>query len=123
MSLERNIFIAPLKKYTTTLNKGDVPKKGFLFFCGRPASWIGYIVGSKKKKSKPTIDEARENTNTVCRDPKSFRPSTMFTRLKKTTVYPAIFVFDSFNKVLRYVTVYDENNENIIETYFYSPLV
>ena len=116
MSLKRN-FTASTES-TTKLKPGDIVKDGILFFCGRPASWIAYRIYSKQKSKIPSIEEARASTKIVNRDPKSFRPDV--NKLKKTTVYPAKFVFGNAN-VLRYVCAFDENG-NLIETYFYCPL-
>lgn len=118
MSLDVN-FVSPVNKYCTKLQPDDVVKDGFVFFCGRPANYLAYRTTSSFKREVPSIEDARDNNKKVCRDPLSFRPDP-FKKLNKTMVYRAKFVFDSEQK-LRYMCVFDEEC-NIIETYFYTPL-
>jgi hypothetical protein len=118
MSLREN-FQSPAL-YSTELRSTDVVKDGIVFFCGRPASWIAYKLYSKPKSHIPSIENARKTTNKVCRSPDSFRPDP-FKKLKKTIVYRAKFVF-TIKEKLRYICVFDEEG-NLIETFFYAPLV
>lgn len=118
MSLRENFQSPDL--YSTKLNATDVVKEGIVFFCGRPASWIAYKLYSKPVSRIPSIEEMRKTTNKVCRSPDSFRPDP-FKKLKKTVVYRAKFVFNVKDR-MRYMCVFDEEG-NLIETFFYAPLV
>lgn len=118
MSLQHN-FTSP-SLYSTKLKQGDEVKNGIIFFCGKPASWMAYILYSRQKLQLPDIETVRKNTKKICRSPDSFRPNP-FIKLKKTSVYHGKFVFNS-KKKLKYICVFDSKG-NHIETYFYSPLI
>lgn len=81
-----------------------------MHFCGRPASYI-----RMHEHTQPVVPLPKDCNSGVARDPNSFRPSLM--SLKKTHVYPAMFVYERGR--LKYIQIRQGNKYN---THFYSPI-
>lgn len=99
------------KSYSTKPSRGDVVRYGSVHFCGRPSSYVRMHERSRPMTPLPPAD----CHGGVARDPDSFRPSML--RLKRTRVYPALFVYDRHDR-LKHVQLKEGDK---YRTYFYAP--
>jgi len=106
-----NNFKFKTKKYVLPTKNKITIRRGIVYFCGKPASYIAYQNGTFKKL--PTIDNARTSINNVGRCADSFRPDPR-KYIDKTKVYRCKLVFRKGTDKLIAIDIDGK-------IYFYSP--
>ena len=108
------------KKYKSPSPGLTRVRRGVLYFCGEPPSYVSYNLVNPKK-FMPTLYEAQLCPKSIARVCDSFRPS-MFKHLDVSEVHPSKFVFDRKTGDLLSIRVYEDVDFQMERCeFFYTP--